>query len=125
MPDVRDMNRGWAYRAETGRESPPRHEIGQWVYLPKTFELAWTPINGSGYNIDLDDCTDAAQVLDWILQLSHKGWLSDQSLGQLIRAMDKVFKYGLQGAVCPWGENTEIDPRVEAGLPSIKAPVGG
>lgn len=104
---------------KTGYEFPKMEtERGRWVYRPRTFELVW--VGAWEYAIDLDDCTDAAQVLDWVIQLSHKAWMSDADLGKMIRAMDKVFKHGLQGAVCPWGENTAMDPRVEAGLKSLK-----
>ena len=45
---------------------------------------------GSSYDISLTTCSNSAAVLDWIAQLSHKSWMTDKMLGQLVRKFDKI-----------------------------------
>ena len=85
---------------------PVRRRRGRWVFNAKTLRLTHDQYN---YGIDLRSCKDAPNILDWILQLSHKAWISGQDLGDLVRQFDHIFS-GLQGKVCPWGEYREIDP---------------
>jgi len=72
---------------------------------PKSFEL----IGPDVYAIDLDTCTDSAEVLDWIVQIAHKRWATDHVLAQLIVAFDALLD--LQGTICPSGINQCVNPR--------------
>lgn len=79
---------------------------GSWIFDVSRLVLYW----GRGpypYEIDLEDCTDSAQVLDWIAQLSHKQWCSAADIGDLVRALDDIFD--LQAHFCPWGQNKTIN----------------
>ena len=64
------------------------------------------------YEIDLERCTDSAELLDWILQLHGKGWVTPQMLFDIIEELEyachEVHGNFLQGAFCPGGEGKEV-----------------
>ena len=53
------------------------------------------------YWIDLARCQTSAQVLDWIVQVSHKLWATDPVLAGLVRALDQHLD--LQASMCSFG----------------------
>lgn len=57
--------------------------------------------DAQGYEIDLEDFTSSAGVLDWIVQLSKKVWMTDEDIGRLIRGLDTLF--GFQESCCSFG----------------------
>ena len=89
-----------------GQAEPIDESFGDWRLDMAAFTLDYLP---SDYWINLSDCTDSASVLDWIVQLSEKTWMSDAALGQLVRALDDLFH--LQGTVCGFGVDHKMDPR--------------
>jgi hypothetical protein len=91
--------------SELQRRPPPvdGQKWGPWVYRAHNLTLEWKG-NPDQYYIDLESCTDASHVLDWLLQISHKGWASARDVGELLRALDELAG-DLQGEVCPWGQN--------------------
>ncbi len=46
---------------------------GPWR-LDRTQRTLWTRAGGYRYDVDLDSCTNSAQVLDWICQIAAKTW---------------------------------------------------
>lgn len=65
---------------------------------------------GGVYDVDLEQCNDAAEVLDWIVQVSHKTWVSREDVGLLVDALDELAGgLGLQEKVCPGGVNQKFD----------------
>jgi hypothetical protein len=67
------------------------------------------------YEVDLDTCTSAAEILDWIAQIAGKNWAGDACLSGFVRAINEILN--LQGTVCSYGQNkrltvTEIRQRV-------------
>ena len=66
-----------------------------------------------GMVVDLDRCTTSAEVLDWILQIRHKTWTTDQDVADLVHALDDVLRP--QAKLCSWG--------VERGPIDVKAVV--
>lgn len=81
---------------------------GSWYLDRGTFEL----VNKKrGYPIDLDDCTDSAQILDWIYQVFQKGW-SKGEMEDLLRAFRDILNP--QKNFCSLGKNHERKPRVVA-----------
>jgi hypothetical protein len=93
-----------------------REQWGSWRYLPCHRILRHDkPI----YEIPLDQCHNSATILDWIAQISGKGWANDErtndeTVGSLVRALDDLLH--LQGNVCGgamWGmtKSHEIDPK--------------
>ncbi len=63
------------------------------------------------YEIDLERCNDPAQILDWIFQLNGKTWITNDLLGQVVRALDnachEIFGRGIQGTFCPFGASRQ------------------
>lgn len=45
----------------------------------------------SGYSIPLEWCAGNAALLDWIIQLHAKSWLTDADFRDLVRALDDIF----------------------------------
>jgi hypothetical protein len=65
------------------------------------------------YEVDLETCTTAAHVLDWIMQVAGKSErvVSDEHLGQLVRQLDRVL--APQETLCSFGvDRGPIDPKV-------------
>ena len=44
---------------------------GNWKYDPKYMTLTYTPYD---YEVNLEQCTDSAEILDWIFQIKSKHW---------------------------------------------------
>lgn len=57
------------------------------------------------YTIDLERCTTAAAVLDWIMQVNGKGW-ADRVVGPLVAALDDVLYP--QSTLCSWGRSKRL-----------------
>ena len=77
-------------------------EWGHWRLNTKTYVLEFR----NGYEVDLESCTTAAEILDWILQITRKSWTTAEDIGNLIRALGEIAPggcFGLQGLVCPLG----------------------
>jgi len=83
--------------------------FGKWVYDAKTFVLRHEPNN---WEVDLDQCVDSANVLDWIVQADGKNSTSSQDTRDLIRALGEILD--LQGNYCPGGQSRKVDPRTVA-----------
>ncbi len=64
------------------------------------------------YEIDVEDWTDSAQVLDWIFQIERKPWCSAEMLHQFVHAIQEIchirFDEGAQGVFCPFGQNRKV-----------------
>jgi hypothetical protein len=75
-----------------------RHDWDVWRLDLSNFTLVcdW-------YYIDLESCTTAAEVLDWIAQVSHKTWANPRLMLGLVRALDDVL--GLQSTLCSDGRS--------------------
>lgn len=73
---------------------------GHWKYESATQVLSL--VHGfRRYEVDLDDMTDARSVLDWIVQVSHKVWVTREDVGDLVAAIDHLKR--LQQNVCGMG----------------------
>jgi len=84
-----------------GPDRPPHDEgdsWGPWIYSRRLNTLTYRgPANGLDYEyeIDLDRARTSAGVMDWVAHLQEKPWLSDEAVGQLVRAMDDIV--GIRG----------------------------
>ena len=66
-----------------------------------------------GYWVDLERCGSSAEVLDWIVQVSHKAWADSHDVAMLVAALDAVLR--LQKNVCGLGVDHSVDPKALVG----------
>jgi hypothetical protein len=76
-----------------------RRRWGVWWFEPSNYTLRH---EDGGYEIDLEECNDSAEVLDWIVQVAGKGWCKPEDLGNLVLALDDLLY--LQKNFCPDGK---------------------
>ena len=69
---------------------------GIWEYLKNE------TLTCSKYEVDLDRMKTSAAVLDWIIQLSHKSWVTKKDLADLVYAIDDILR--LQQNYCGFGK---------------------
>ena len=64
------------------------------------------------YEVDLEKCTDSAQILDYILQIAGKEWCTPQILYDLTKEIEeackKVHGKNAQLVFCPFGQNQQV-----------------
>jgi hypothetical protein len=56
---------------------------GPWRYDAQRLTLEY---GQERYEIDLEECDTAAEILDWICQVSQKSWCSPEDTGHLVDA---------------------------------------
>lgn len=61
---------------------------------------------GGEYDVDILRCRSSAETLDWIIQIAHKSWATDDVIAGLIRALDDLID--VQGVLCPGGRSRNI-----------------
>ena len=71
-----------------------------WTYNKENFTL--THREGC-YEIDLETCIDSAEMLDWIFQLLHKAWMTDEAMAELLLLFDELLEP--QANLCSWGRD--------------------
>jgi hypothetical protein len=59
-----------------------------WRFEPTTLVLALYIDERYLYEIDLEQCTTSAEMLDWIFQIAGKPWASDRVIAALVRLLD-------------------------------------
>jgi hypothetical protein len=59
------------------------------------------------YDIPLDEIETSGQMLDWVIQLSQKNWLSKEQVGYLVEAFDEIFHP--QRNLCGFGAEERIN----------------
>ena len=76
----------------------------EWTYDRDRLEVAIYNRDGvKVYGINLDRCGTCAELLDWIVQLSHKEWLPDDVFRGLVLKLDSLLN--IQGNYCPGGRD--------------------
>jgi len=85
------------------QEERKNNTYGLWKLDTDRLVLDYSVKGRQIYEIDLERCNNAAQILDWIVQLSHKTWATPQVIYDFISALDRILGYRLQGRVCPGG----------------------
>ena len=80
------------------------HTHGPWTYDPE--RLVVTHRDTPSYEIDLEQMTTSAEVLDWIVQLNGKVWITAEDMGHFVELLDRLLY--LQGRYCSGG--TERGP---------------
>ncbi len=78
---------------------------GNWKLSTRELVLKYT--GEGGYEVDLEEMTSSANVLDWIAQVSQKAWASAEDVGNFVRAINDIFE--LQQRLCPAGADRRLD----------------
>ncbi len=77
-----------------------------------TFDI-YDDSNRKIYDIDLERCRNATEMLDWILQINCKSWATPRIIKDILNVLEKtcseVFDSNAQGVFCPFGNETEVD----------------
>jgi hypothetical protein len=60
------------------------------------------------YEVDLEDMTTSAGMLDWIFQVNTKGWASREEIGDLVQALDDLLRP--QANLCSGGMDKKFHP---------------
>jgi len=87
---------------------------GPWKYHRTLFTLDYEPRDRHWrYQIDLEECTSSAQMLDWIFQVSNKvaRCLSREDVGHLIQALQDLL--WPQANLCSFGSDKRMDDPAE------------
>jgi hypothetical protein len=94
-----------------------RQTWGPWNFEATAFVLSYEKGRHS-YEVDLDECQDSAQVLDWIMQ-ARKAWATPDDLGHLVEALGDILQP--QSNMCSGGKNRKTNPRDVAASHGYKA----
>lgn len=87
--------------------APAKTRPNLWRYEPSNHTLLLLRSNGDfEYEIDLDECSTSAEVLDWIAQVAGKIWATDAVVADLVRALDDVL--ALQENLCGSGQSRKL-----------------
>jgi hypothetical protein len=85
---------------------------GHWKYNPGNLTLEFKKTVGGRYvdyyEVDLEQCKNSAQILDWIFQVKNKQWCSDKDIADLLRAFDDLAEM-VQSKVCSDGIDRKFD----------------
>jgi len=104
---IAELDRMLPARLADAREERHRRRV--------RFDPARRVIDVAGYQLDLDEARNAAELLDWLVQISYKSDTDPQRLRDLFRELDEacqtVFGRGIQAVYCPWGEPCVVDWR--------------
>lgn len=92
---------------------------GPWCFEEETLTLKlfltpfWDQSNPPRwiYEVDLERIQSSAAVLDWLCQVSQKGWATAEVVGYLLKALDDIFYF--QANLCSCGvEKKSFDPKL-------------
>lgn len=83
-------------------------ETGRWGpwHLDAAQRMLWPGAGGYRYELDLDQATNAAQLLDWVCEVTGRQWGRDSAeddavVAGLVRALVDVLHP--QANLCSWG----------------------
>jgi len=105
MMNIREfMDEGDRQRKEFERKAlAGKARWSGWRYVPSNLTLQFEPETvgvhpNLRYEVDLERCDDAFEIMDWIIQVSQKDWMPEEQIGYLVKALDELAD-GLQGAL--------------------------
>lgn len=79
-----------------------RLALYHWEWEPERLSLTYSK-DGIEYWVTLVDMRTPADVLDWIMQLCEKTWLSHQDLGAFVYAVNELLRP--QMTLCSGGQD--------------------
>ena len=97
--------------AKMAMEPMTRRQWGRWTFRPENWTLELRD-NAGGfklYEVDLENCTDSARILDWFTQVGEMSDITPENFFNLFLAMNDLIR--LQANLCGFGRNKTIDPK--------------
>ena len=68
---------------------------GRWTFNPSNSCLETHITSTALYQVDVEEMTNSASILDWIFQVSEKTWASSQDTGDLVKAIVELLGRGV------------------------------
>lgn len=93
----------WPTAEAVARAASPYFDWGGWRL---NSEAATLEHEGLEFWVELTDCVDSAQTLDWIAHAVYTQGVDDAVLAGLVRALDDILEF--QSALCPQGESKTL-----------------
>ena len=84
-------------------------KIGAWTYHPETLVVSY---GLDEYEVDLEQCSTSAGMLDWIFQFRSKSWATSEAVGDLVMILHRLLHP--QGSLCSRGVEGEPFPKGDA-----------
>jgi hypothetical protein len=84
------------------------HAWGRWRYQFSNLTLNLMKEDKLIYGVDLERCNDSAQILNWIVQVAEKAFVTPEDIGYLVLALNDL-SHRLQSKVCGTGKNKKFD----------------
>ena len=84
-------------------------KVGGWVYDPETLVVCYRL---DEYEVDLEECSTSAQILDWIFQFASKSWATNEAVGDLVMILHRLLHP--QANLCSGGEERGPLPKGDA-----------
>ena len=72
-----------------------------WQYIGDPPTALHCPRISHVYYVPLSDMRNSAEVLDWIVQISHKTWATSEIVGDFVKKLDALLD--LQANYCSGG----------------------
>src|SRR5262249_11814634 len=76
-------------------------KIGGWTYDPERLVVTYRVTTSYVYEVDLEQCTTSAEMLDWIFQVAKKTWARGEVVRDLVKILNKLLRP--QGTLCSFG----------------------
>ena len=80
---------------------------GNWELDAERLLLVYRGAGLHKYEIPIREMNSSAEMLDWIFQLNSKTWITRKDIGDLVEALDDLFRP--QANLCSGGQDHEID----------------
>ena len=85
---------------------------GDWTFHKNMLTLEFT-LDRHWYEIDLEECTTPAELLDWLFQMQGKAWCTAEALYDLFEIFEEVSQHmlgtSIQGGFCPFGNAKRVE----------------
>jgi hypothetical protein len=78
---------------------PQRWKWGNWKLDMSRLVLEYKNRKHERYEVDLEECTNPEEILDWIMQLHNKECISNKDLRDFLQALDEL-SGGVQNHYC-------------------------
>ena len=94
---------------------------GKWTYDAKRLVLVYQDKRKNAkhwdwYEVDLEECCTASEVLDWVAQLSAKTWASREDIGYLVQALDELLKLQSNIVHLSGGRRFDVEAHLTKGV---------